>query len=89
MATPDYTYVPCMGCSPCKAGVFAHCDKTVKVLKTSYQATAFAARLAQRSPFWEAVERRKEEMAKQYGGHKEHYHQHGLYHAAWVLKLTN
>jgi len=77
-----------MTCSPCSAKVFAHCDNTKKVLTNSVEANLFAARLEARKPFWEAVERRKEEMAKQYGGHKEHYHQHGLYHASWVLRLT-
>ena len=81
------TVVPCMNCSPCSAKVFAHCEKTEEVLKTDPRALAFAARLAQRT-FWEAVERKKEEMAKEYGGHKERYHQHGLYHASWVLRLT-
>lgn len=83
-----YTVVPCMTCSPCDAKVFAYCEKTERVLKNSPKAVAFAARLEARKPFWEAVEQRKKEMAEQYGGHKEHYHQHGLYHAAWVLKLT-
>jgi hypothetical protein len=78
-----------MSCSPCRAGVFPHCEDSKKVLANSVEAILFAARLRQRSPFWEAVERKKEEMAKQYGGHKEHYHQHGLYHASWVLRLTD
>jgi hypothetical protein len=83
-----YTYVPCMTCIPCKAKVFAHCDNTEKVLKNTPKAASFAAKLEERKPFWEAVERRKEEMAQQYGGHKDLYHQHGLHHAGWVLKLT-
>uniref|UniRef100_A0A6C0B1W0 Uncharacterized protein n=1 Tax=viral metagenome TaxID=1070528 RepID=A0A6C0B1W0_9ZZZZ len=75
-----FTYVPCMVCSPCSVEVFAHCNNNQKVRTNSPEAALFAAKLEARKPFWEAVERRKEEMAKQYGGHKNHYHIHALHH---------
>ena len=73
-----FTYVPCMVCSPCSAEVFAHCNNNQKVRTNSPEAALFAAKLEARKPFWEAVERLKEKMAKQYGGHKSHYHTRAL-----------
>jgi hypothetical protein len=83
-----YTDVPCMTCGPCNAGVFAHCEKKERVLNNAPKATAFAVKLKERKPFWEAVQRRKDELAKQYGGHINCYHSDALFYVATVLKLT-
>jgi hypothetical protein len=74
-----FTYVPCMVCSPCSAEVFAHCNNNQLVSTNSPEAALFAAKLEARKPFWEAVERLKEKMAKQYGGHKSYYHTRALH----------